>query len=260
MVPLIPCQPGRPGVQPAHRCPFIRCICPCSSRCQLASGEWAGGVCHLRLLATGTGFQACWLLSLRGPGGLGNIIERLASGKHFTLQKYQDTLEVQHECWHLHQELFQKKGMQTNFYMVAMRVSHLSTDSLLPWLRGNRQCIWQRGRQRHDKLSRPARREQVVFLQRGSGEASQNGWLSSDLKFEPCLIWCFAEEPETSKLESTPRLPWPFTGRGILESISGRWMCLLCPKFPGRIYPPPLLSNFPKLPKDSIKLTCLSVS
>lgn len=109
--------------------------------------------------------------------------------------------------------------MQTNLYMVVMHVSHLSTDNLLPWLRGNHQCIWQRGRQRHDKLLRLARHEQVVFLHRGFGKASQNGWLSSNLKFEPCLIWCFAEEPETSKLESNPRLPWPFTGRGILETI-----------------------------------------
>lgn len=52
MVPLIPCQPGRPGVQPFHRCPFIGCICPHIPVCQLALSKLAGSVHNLRLLAS----------------------------------------------------------------------------------------------------------------------------------------------------------------------------------------------------------------
>lgn len=52
MVALIPCQPGKPGLQPFHRCPFIRCICLHILACQLAPCKLAGSVHNLRLLAS----------------------------------------------------------------------------------------------------------------------------------------------------------------------------------------------------------------
>lgn len=109
------------------------------------------------------------------------------------------------------------------------------------------------GRRRYNKLSGPVRHGQVGFLQRDFRGSLIECWLSvlkSDSYFS-CVL-----------LKSQKLLNWKKV-QGYLDHSMAKAFYklfptdafLLLPRFLGRIYPFPLLSYLPKLPKASVQET-----